>query len=100
MSEVQDKVEQVVVEEKNTVVEEPVAESTATSEPVTEETVTEETVVEEEVAMESADSTPVVEQPQIVHDVLAQLEAIFDPESIKKDNFFRELVERDAGGCK
>lgn len=28
-----------------------------------------------------------------------QLHEIFDPENLKKDNFFRELVEKDPEGC-
>ncbi|KAI7905668.1 SNF2 family N-terminal domain-containing protein [Cokeromyces recurvatus] len=34
-------------------------------------------------------------QPPKVHNVQRQLLAIFDPENLKKDNFFRELVEKD-----
>lgn len=93
MSEVaQDKVEQVIVEEP---VVEQVAEAVAEAATEALTDAATEAVIEEDITME-----PVVEQPPIVHDVLEQLGAIFDPENIKKDNFFRELVERDAGGCK
>lgn len=113
MSEVvQDKIEQITVEE--VVVEEQAQEPVVVSEEVSteapvvvaKEVSTEVPVVEEvaatndDIAMEDIESTPVVEQPPNVHAVLKQLGAIFDPENLKKDNFFRELVERDAGGCK
>lgn len=35
-----------------------------------------------------------------VHQVQRQLVAIFDPENLKKDNFFRELMEKDPDHCK
>lgn len=50
------------------------------------------------------DTTTIVETnteyPPSVHKVHRQLLAIFDPENIAKDNFFRELVERTPEGCK
>lgn len=90
MSEVvQDKVEQV----EAVVVEEQAQEAT----PVQEELAA---IENDDIVMEETETTPVVEQPPNVHAVLAQLKAIFDPENLAKDNFFRELVERDAEGCK
>lgn len=48
------------------------------------------------------DTTTIVETnteyPPSVHKVHRQLLAIFDPENIAKDNFFRELVERTPEG--
>jgi hypothetical protein len=74
---------------------------------VVESTTTEETIVEttkylddQPIAMEEVESTPAVEYPPNVHKLHRQLVAIFDPENLKKDNFFRELVERDSEGCK
>jgi len=67
---------------------------------------------DEAVKVETADTTPVVEgeavqeattteeYPSNVHKVHRQLLAIFDPENIKKDAFFRELVERDPEHCR
>ena len=54
--------------------------------------------VQETMVMEETESA--VEYPPSVHKVHRQLLAIFDPESIAKDNFFRELVERTPEGCK
>lgn len=34
-----------------------------------------------------------------VHKVQRQLFAIFDPENLAKDNFFRELYEKDPDHC-
>lgn len=52
-----------------------------------------------DVAMEES-TTATTEYPPSVHKVHRQLVAIFDAENLKKDNFFRELVERDPEGCK
>lgn len=97
MSEVvQEKAEQV----ETVVVQEQTKESAvAAAEATVEEATVEEAALNDDIAMEDIESTPVVEQPPNVHAVLAQLSAIFDPENLKKDNFFRELVERDAEGC-
>lgn len=66
---------------------------------------------DETVKVDAVDTTPVVqdeampeaastgEYPPSVHKVHRQLLAIFDPENIKKDNFFRELVERNPEHC-
>lgn len=35
-----------------------------------------------------------------VEEVNKQLHEIFSSENLKKDNFFRELVEKDSEGCK
>lgn len=57
--------------------------------------------VAEEPSVVAEDATATeVEYPPNVHKVHRQLLAIFDPENIKKDNFFRELVERDPEHCK
>ncbi|KAK4509859.1 uncharacterized protein ATC70_007163 [Mucor velutinosus] len=52
-------------------------------------------VVQDEAMPEAAAASSTGEYPPSVHKVHRQLLAIFDPENIKKDNFFRELVERD-----
>lgn len=57
-------------------------------------------VVQDEAMPEAADASSATgEYPPSVHKVHRQLLAIFDPENIKKDNFFRELVERNPEHC-
>lgn len=65
---------------------------------------TEQVAAKVEAPVDTTTTTAVVETsteyPPSVHKVHRQLLAIFDPENIAKDNFFRELVERTPEGCK
>lgn len=97
MSEViQDNVEQVEVTVIAT--EEPTVAVEAT--PIVQEESATTTTTNDDIVMKETETAPVVEQPPNVHAVLGQLSAIFDPANLEKDNFFRELVERNAEGCK
>ena len=84
-------------ESMNEVTYEEKAESAQTAVDTKDETM--EAVEEPSVAVPEDATTTKVEYPPNVHKVHRQLLAIFDPENIKKDNFFRELVERDPEHC-